>query len=95
MELSKAELEQLEDLAYSLMKLSDIAVVLELDETQLCEAALNPGNPVHAAYQRGKLRSKASIQKAIVEAAASGSTPAQKLAFDLMTMQQEELDRKT
>lgn len=95
MDLSSSELEQLEDLSYSLMTLKDIAVVLELDETQFAEAALNPGNPVHAAYHRGKLRAKASIQKAIVEAAHSGSTPAQKLAFDLMTLQQAEIERKT
>lgn len=95
MELSKAELEQVEELAFSLFSLSEIAVVLELDETQFCDAALTPPNPVHAAYHRGSLRAKASIQKAIVEAASNGSTPAQKLAFDLIHKQQSEIERKT
>ena len=92
-EFTKEELNEIESLAYSAMKLSEIAAVVEVDATQFAQMALTEGTPVNVAYSRGKLKAIAAVRKSVIDAAAAGSTPAQNIAFSLFEQHQADIEK--
>jgi len=92
-EFTEEELKEIESLAYSAMKLSEIAAVVEVDATQFAKMALTEGNPVYSAYLRGKLKAIAAVRKSVIDAAAAGSTPAQNIAFSLFEQHQADIEK--
>lgn len=94
-ELTNEELSELEKFSYAQLKLSEIAIILGVNETELIQLALNAGNSVFDAYQRGRLRAKSEINTSIIQAAAAGSTPAQNLAIGLINKHEADLENKS
>ena len=92
-EFTQEELNEIESLAYSAMKLAEIAAIVEVDATQFAQMALTRGNPVNSAYLKGKLRAIASVRKSIIDAAAAGSTPAQNTAFSLFEQHEADIEK--
>jgi hypothetical protein len=91
-ELSQDQLKEVENFAYSQMTLHDIAMILQVDLSQFAAAFYQEGSSVNQAIRRGQLRAKADVRRAVITAAASGSTPAIKEALELIKQFQNDLD---
>lgn len=74
-------LEEIEDLAASAMSMSEIETILQIEDLFLAPANL-------LAYQKGKLKAKAQLNKAIKQLASQGSGPAQELFLKLLKIQE-------
>lgn len=68
-------LKEIEVHAGNLMSLEDIAVIIEVDFNSL-KNEFNKKTDVYKAYQRGFLIRKSQLNKAAIEQAISGSSPA-------------------
>lgn len=77
MNLSKAQLDALEESGYRLLSPALTAINLEVDELELSEEIRMPGTEAHKAYYRGYLRQTISLRDAIIRSAINGSNPAQ------------------
>jgi len=84
MELSEAQLVELEDFAGVFFSIKEIAIVMQLDENELRLAYENPQSMIHQTIQRGKLKQEAELRKVIFTLAKGGSSPAQNLAFKII-----------
>lgn len=76
MNYSEEELRKIEDLASAFVKISDIALVLDIPAPVLREDIAMRGTPAYKAYRRGKTISKINIQKQNLEFAKVGSPTA-------------------
>ena len=80
MELTSEHLAMLERLGRALTSIDDVHSILGPEVTALCT-----DNPIaHNAYMRGKLMVELEVRESILQQAASGSTPAQALAYDMI-----------
>lgn len=84
MNLNKEQLEQIDQLAYRLLSPHDIAIILEVNALDLCEAVQEEGTPEHQAFYRGYLRQVVEQRDAIIRSAQNGSNPAQEEIIKFM-----------
>ena len=84
-ELTAEKLTELEDLAACWFTEKEIALVLQVDDLELCTAIYRSGDtPEKKAFFRGRLRTEAETRQSVFEAAANGSGPAQALALKII-----------
>ncbi len=62
----------------------EIAVILEVDPSELKVLLKDQDNPVFKAFQRGRLKREAEVRKGIFDLAQNGSSPAQTFAMKLI-----------
>ena len=62
----------------------EIAVILEVDPSELKVLLKDQDNPVFRAFQRGRLKREAEVRKGIFDLAQNGSSPAQTFAMKLI-----------
>ena len=77
MNLTKEQLEALEDYAYNLITLDLVAIMMEVDELDLRAAIEDVGTEEHRAFYRGYGRMLLETRKGIIRSAQNGSNPAQ------------------
>ena len=77
MNLTKEQLEALEDYAYNLITLDLVAIMMEVDEIDLRAAIEDDGTEEHRAYYKGYGRMLLETRKGIIRSAQNGSNPAQ------------------
>lgn len=87
MELTREQIERIEELASFFIPIDEIACLLEIDTLQFRKQALKQGSDIALAYQRGKLRSKVAIYRSVVKMAEMGSPQAQKDVIAFMVAQ--------
>ena len=85
MPLTEEQINEIEQMAELFFDVGDIAANIEVDPLILREEILSETGPVFAAYKRGWLRGEIPLRKAIAQAAANGSNPAQNMLLDLRT----------
>jgi len=62
----------------------EIAVILEVDPTELKVLLQDQDTPVFTAFQRGRLKREAEVRKGIFDLAQNGSSPAQAFAMKII-----------
>lgn len=87
MNLSEAQKNEVKDFAGRWFSPGQIATVLELDFALIKAQMKAEAGDFYTAYQTGKLLSTAKLHSAINKQAEIGSSPAQTLAFKLLTQQ--------
>ena len=73
MNYSDNELKQIEKFASTYLKISDIAVILDIPADVLCEDIADPTSEVSKAYRRGKAGSKVKLHSQEMMLAQVGS----------------------
>lgn len=84
MNLTKEQIEQIEQFAFRLLSPQDIAIIVEVNVLDLCEAIHTEGTPAHQAFYRGYLRQVVEQLDAIIRSAQNGSNPAQEELLKLI-----------
>lgn len=79
MKLSDEQIAQIEDYAYSLTPIGDIALLLGIGTSELKEQIFDEYNAAHAAYYRGKARILLEIRRNELTLAQAGSPQAMQL----------------
>lgn len=77
MNLTKEQLEQVEQMAYYLFTPELTAVNLEVDQLDFLTELRSMGTEIHRAYYSGYIRQLSQTRQAIIKAAHNGSNPAQ------------------
>lgn len=77
MNLTKEQLEEVEQMGYMLLNPDMAALNLEVDELEFITEVQTVGSEVRRAYYRGYLRQVIETRQAITKAAHNGSNPAQ------------------
>jgi hypothetical protein len=62
----------------------EIAVILEVDPSELSELLGDSTSPASRVFQRGRLKREAELRKGIFDLAQNGSSPAQTMAIKLI-----------
>jgi len=88
MHLTGEQISEIESMAELFFGIGDIAANIEVDPLDLRDEILSESGPVYAAYKKGWLKGEIPLRKAIAQAAANGSNPAQAMLFDLRTKAQ-------
>ena len=83
LKLDEQFLTDLETYASLMFSKQEIAVILEVDPSELIRV-LNEENTAAIAFQRGRLKKEAEIRKGIFDLAQNGSSPAQTFAMKLI-----------
>ncbi len=86
--LSVEQISEIEAMSELFFAVADIAANIEVDPLDLRDEILSESGPVYAAYKKGWLQGEIPLRKAIAQAAANGSNPAQAMLFDLRTKAQ-------
>lgn len=73
MTYSQTDLEKIEQFAQSFLKITDIAVLLDIPAEQLREDIADRASEAYKAYRRGKVLSKLKIRQQEMSLAAIGS----------------------
>lgn len=73
MTYSEEELKQIEDLASAFVRISDIAIVLDIPAEVLREDIADRSSQAYRYYRRGKILSKITLQRQEMEFARTGS----------------------
>lgn len=81
MDMSKEQLQELEAFAELLFSLSELEVLMDKDQGSFVQA-VEEGNEVGRAIERGRLRTEAKIRKGVLELAQGGSGSAQQQAAE-------------
>ena len=90
-ELTEAQLEQVEKLSSIYMKISDIALIIEVEPEQLRAEISNESTDVSRRYRRGKATSKAELLAQEMQLAKVGSPLALQNAHNnLLDMEDDE-----
>ena len=90
-EFSEAQLEQVEKLSSIYMKISDIALIIEVEPEQLRAEISNESTEVSRRYRRGKATSKAELLAQEMQLAKVGSPLALQNAHNnLLDMEDDE-----
>ena len=91
MQYTAEQLEQVEQLASIYMKISDIALIIEVDETALREDIARTTSEVSRAYRKGKALSKVALHQQEMNLAKVGSPLALENAHNnLLDMEDDE-----
>lgn len=90
-ELTQEQLEQVEKLSSIYMKITDIALVIEVDPHELRAAISNESSEVSRRYRRGKATSKTELLAQEMQLAKMGSPLAlDKMKDNLLDMEDDE-----
>jgi len=90
-ELTQEQLEQVEKLSSIYMKITDIALVIEVDPHELRAAISNESSEVSRRYRRGKATSKAELLAQEMQLAKMGSPLSlEKIKDNLLDMEDDE-----
>ena len=81
--LTEEQIKEIENMAELFFDVGDIATNIEVDPFEFRDEILSEQGPVHSAYKRGWLRGEIPLRKAISQAAANGSNPAQAMLLQL------------
>lgn len=73
MTYSENDLAQIEDLSSIFVKISDIAVILDIPPDVLREDIADRSSPAYKAYRKGKILSKVKLKRLEMEFASAGS----------------------
>ncbi len=92
MNLNKEQLEQLEQMGYTLIPPQLAAINLEVNELEFLTELKTAGSGVRQAYYSGYLRQLVETRQAIVKAAHNGSNPAQVELLKLINRMQQAID---
>ena len=93
MNLSEAQLKDIEDLAGLFLSPEEIAILIDVDEDEFTNLVAAKKGPVYTAYFRGKTLSKRDIHANVVKMAKHGSPQAEELARE-MIVQQKSAERR-
>ena len=77
MNLTKEQLETVEELAYRLITPDLVAINLEVDEIDFLQELRTPGTSVRNAYYKGYIRQVIELSESLIKSAKNGSNPAQ------------------
>ena len=84
MELTKEQLDEIEEMAAAFMPPSEIAILMYISpeyQDVFCEICKShKKTDIYAAYQRGKLKTKLDLRKTVIKLAKAGSPAAEPLA---------------
>jgi hypothetical protein len=81
--LNPEQLEQVTEMAYRYFAPPQIAINLELDETDFIEAIRIEGTDIRKAYYKGFIQQQMELRDALIKAAHNGSNPAQEQLLKL------------
>ena len=81
--LTEEQIKEIENMAELFFDVADIAANIEVDPLEFRDEILSEQGPVYFAYKRGWLRGEIPLRKAISQAAANGSNPAQAMLLQL------------
>lgn len=84
MNLSEDDLSKLEQLAAACMKVSEICMVMEIDEDEFRSELENKSSSIYKSHQKGYLETKFQVNRKIIELAKAGSSPAQSSTLKLI-----------
>lgn len=84
MNLTREQLDGVENMAYRLIPPYLIALNIEVDEMDFVHEVRVPGSEAHKAYYKGYLRQMLETREAIIKAAHNGSNPAQMELLNFM-----------
>lgn len=91
MTYSDSDLARIEDLASIFIKISDIAVILDVPPEELRDDIASRSSPAYRAYRRGKVRSIIELRRQEMEFARAGSPlAAESTARALLDMEDDE-----
>lgn len=82
--LSDDILKDIRQLAGLFFSPAEIAVMLNLDEVELCKACRRPGTAAYLAYHAGKLEKEMIVRRSVIDLAGKGSSPAQTLVLKMI-----------
>ena len=82
--LNESFITEVETYASLMFTKEEIAVILEVDPSELKTLLKDQGNPVFKAFQRGRLKREAEVRKGIFDLAQNGSSPAQAFAMKII-----------
>jgi hypothetical protein len=92
MNLNKEDLENITAMAGLFFTPAEIAINLQLDESEFNEQINIPGSDIKRAYDTGIITGKIKLRTGIMIAAEHGSSPAQQLMLQIL--QESEVKRK-
>ena len=81
---SESFLAEVESYAALMFTREEIAVILEVDTSELVALLQDQQTPASKAFQRGRLKREAEVRKGIFDLAQNGSSPAQTFAMKLI-----------
>lgn len=91
--MTDIQLDEVEKFAGLFMKPSDIAIILNIPESDFKSAINDSSTECFKRYHKGKLLSESELRKSVLTMAKQGSSPAQSLASKLIDeMNMDELD---
>lgn len=83
-DITDEELGEVKNLAELFFTPAEIALMLELNDTEVTESARDEESKFYRAFQSGRLQSELELRKSILKLAKSGSSPAQTMAIDML-----------
>lgn len=86
--LSGEQISEIESMAELFFDITAIAANIEVNPVELREEILSETGTAYTAYIKGWLRGEIPLRKAIAQAAANGSNPAQNMMLDLRSRAQ-------
>ena len=76
MKLDEKQLKEVEQFAEWFFTPQEIALIMEVDETQFKKELRNPASPVRKSFMTGKYRTEAVMRQRAIQFMKQGSTPA-------------------
>lgn len=91
MKYTEEQIKAIEDYSQLLFTPGEIALLIEVDKTELINDIKLKNNKAYKAFSKGKFSAEIILRKSIIELAEAGSSPAQNLLLKL----KEESELKT
>lgn len=85
--LSEEQLKQVQEYASLFLTIDEIAILLEIDFSDLKKAVCSKTNSAYKAYNKGKLLTKIELRKNVIKMAKHGSPQAELLVEDYQKKQ--------
>lgn len=83
-EMTDQVLQEIETYASLMFTKKEMAIILEVDEKELCELIEDVGSLPWKHFNRGRYKREIEIRKSIFELAGNGSSPAQSFAVKII-----------
>ena len=77
--LAEEQLNEIESMASLFFSPEDIAINIETDMEEFCDAIISKSGEAFTAYRKGQLTSEIELRTAVKQAALNGSSPSQAL----------------
>lgn len=91
MEITQELMKNVQDLAETLTPISEMSVLLDINEDELREEILNPSSKLHRAYYLGMATVKQQLRKNELDLAAAGSPQAVQRTHEYLNKMLEEI----